>query len=124
MFTDISHVTTGVKSGTPPLNFNPRMDCLSAHRVIMHSTFEEMYVPATKYDYHIFAAFDLFILKRKGAESDYPKNVIGKAESAYADMSAEEKQGLSDTILLGLPGSFETYTLNDFQSYSKYVKSY
>lgn len=67
-----------------------------------------------RYENHIFAAFDLYILKREAAVNDYPASVIEKAKVAFEAMSAEEKQKLSDTILQGLPGSFEGYTLEAF----------
>jgi len=62
-----------------------------------------------------FAAFDLFILKRKGAEVDYTPETIQKAEQAFKMMTTEEKEKLTHAILAGLPGSEESYSLNDFQ---------
>ncbi len=32
------------------------------------------------FQYHIFAAFDLFILQREGAKNDYPEEVVKKAQ--------------------------------------------
>ncbi|MGK9477235.1 mannonate dehydratase [Melioribacter sp. OK-6-Me] len=67
------------------------------------------------FESHVFAAFDLFILKRKGAEKDYSEDIIKKAEEYFASIDDNEKQRLVDTILLGLPGSLEAYTLDEFQ---------
>lgn len=62
-----------------------------------------------------FAVFDLFILKRPLAEKDYTPAVIQAATSRYQGMSPAEKQRLQDTVLLGLPGSEEAFSLDSFQ---------
>ena len=63
----------------------------------------------------VFAAFDLFILKREGAKNDYDEHLISQTENYYQSMSEEEKQELIDTILLGLPGSEESFSLSEFK---------
>lgn len=65
----------------------------------------------------IFAAFDLFILKRSGAENDYPEEVIKNASDYFSKLDDEGKQTLKDTILYGLPGSMQTYSLDEFQQH-------
>ncbi|MGK9367812.1 mannonate dehydratase [Melioribacter sp. Ez-97] len=67
------------------------------------------------FETHVFAAFDLFILKRKGAESDYSEETLKKAEEYFSKIDDAEKKRLLDTILLGLPGSLEAYTLDEFR---------
>jgi len=69
------------------------------------------------FQYPVFAAFDLFILKREGAASDYPAEVISEAETLFNSLNDEGKQLLKDTILYGLPGSMQTYSLEEFQQH-------
>lgn len=62
-----------------------------------------------------FAAFDMYILKRPGAAKDYPESLMEKAKAFFENASVEKKQELSDTVLKGLPGSEESFKLNEFQ---------
>lgn len=57
-----------------------------------------------------FIAFDLFLLKRPGAEKDHTKEDVEKARSRFGRMTDEEKQTLYNNALLGLPGSKEPFT--------------
>lgn len=57
-----------------------------------------------------FVAFDLFLLKRPGAEKDYPEAEISRARERLASMSAAEVETLYRNALLGLPGSEERFT--------------
>ena len=71
---------------------------------------------ALRYDSIAFAAFELFILKRPGAEKTYSSEQISKAEAYYKKLSTEEIQLLSNNIIAGLPGAEEGYSLADFQN--------
>jgi mannonate dehydratase len=64
---------------------------------------------------YVFAAFDLFILKREGAETEYPSDVVEKAREYFKSLDNAEIKQLKETILYGLPGSMETYTIDDFK---------
>ncbi len=59
------------------------------------------------------AAFDLCILKRANAQ--YSKEVQDKVKARFNSLSEKEKTDLQQTILAGLPGAEEGYSLDDFR---------
>lgn len=67
------------------------------------------------FELHRFAAFDLFVLQREGAEEDYPQAIRERAGTFYRDLDEKGLQDLKDTILYGLPGSLDTYSLEGFR---------
>ena len=72
---------------------------------------------ALRFDQKKFAAFDLFILKRPGAEDDYSAEEIAEAGQIYDEMTAAERTDLTNNIIAGLPGKMtESYGLEDFRA--------
>ncbi|WP_426060899.1 mannonate dehydratase [Hymenobacter sp. B1770] len=70
---------------------------------------------ALRFVWQDFALFDLCILKRPGAANDYEGAVADAAREQFAAMSAAEVAALTNTVLLGLPGSEEAFELSGFQ---------
>ncbi|MFW6222683.1 MAG: mannonate dehydratase, partial [Bacteroidota bacterium] len=70
---------------------------------------------ALRFDAAKFAAFELFLLKRPGAEAQYTQDEIEEAKDVFERMGDEEKNTLIKNIIAGLPGGQEGYTLEQFQ---------
>ncbi len=70
---------------------------------------------ALRYERAAFVAFDLFILRREGAAADYTPAEIEAATGRFASMSNEEKRDLERSILMGLPGADESFTLDEIR---------
>ncbi|MEN8122199.1 MAG: mannonate dehydratase [Bacteroidota bacterium] len=63
-----------------------------------------------------FAAFELFILKRPGADIHYPDEIKQKADVYYKGLELSEIEELTSTILQELPGSEDSFSLKNFQA--------
>ncbi|WP_375582105.1 mannonate dehydratase [Cyclobacterium xiamenense] len=70
---------------------------------------------ALRFEMKAIAAFDLYLLKRPGAEKDYSKEMMQLAKTHLDGLSDEGKEQLVNTIIAGLPGAEEGYTVADFQ---------
>lgn len=69
---------------------------------------------ALRFNREEFVAFDLFILNRS-CGADYTNDEIEGAERCFKQMSSEEVKRLTSSILMGLPGSDETFTVEDIR---------
>ena len=70
---------------------------------------------ALRFVWQDFALFDLYILQRPNAQNDYTQEVQESAKVKFEQMTAYELKELTNTVLLGLPGSEEAFSLTTFQ---------
>lgn len=62
-----------------------------------------------------FAAFELFILERSGAESDYKEEEIARAKEFFDGLSLSQRNALSENIINNFPG-FKGVSINDISA--------
>ena len=70
---------------------------------------------ALRYDRSEVVAFDLFILKREGADKEYSDAEKDAARRTFASMDETAKAKLTSNIIAGLPGSEESFTVEQFR---------
>ncbi len=68
---------------------------------------------AMQFELADFALFDLHVLKRKGADEDYPDEIKARAARDFANVGHALGPALTQTILAGLPGAAEHWTVDD-----------
>jgi len=67
-----------------------------------------------RFDAVEFAAFDLFILNRKGSIQDYSEQLRNEAFVWHENATPEALRKLERNIIAGLPGSEESFTIAEF----------
>jgi mannonate dehydratase len=65
---------------------------------------------ALRFERLAFISFDLFLLKRPGAEDDYTENEKRASGIFFESMTREARELLYRNVLLGLPGTKERFT--------------
>ena len=93
-------------------NFMPVLDWTRtnlAHEVESGAT-------CMRFDLIDFAAFDLFILERDGAASDFDAALTAKAQRRFDAMTPGDHEEMARNVVFGLPGAAESFSLDDVRA--------
>jgi mannonate dehydratase len=66
---------------------------------------------ALRFDAGQFAAFDCFMLERKGAEADHHPEALRRGRAWFDASSESDRDRLLAAIMAGLPGAYERYDI-------------
>ena len=89
-------------------NFMPVLDWTRtelAHRLPNRGT-------CMRFDLIDFVMFDVFVLGRKGAQEDFPQEIVEEARLRNMDSSDARKQQILANVVCGLPGGAEAMTVD------------
>ena len=101
--------------GTVCYNFMPVLDWSRTHLDYRLSN----NASALRFDGPALAAFDLYILGREKAYDEYTEDQQLAAKLYLDKLSADAKKLLTGTILAGLPGTDEVFTIAEFKEHLK-----
>lgn len=68
-----------------------------------------------RFDLIDFAVFDIHLLNRKLAETDFTEGVVAAAAKRYDSLNHEQKAQLVSNVICGLPGTEQNYNLNNLR---------
>ncbi len=78
---------------------------------------------ALRYNAPAVAAFDLYILEREEAYNEFSKQQQDTAKAYLDRLTADEKTLLTNTIMAGLPGTDEVFTIAEFKQHLQKYKN-
>ncbi|MCJ8208981.1 mannonate dehydratase [Mucilaginibacter sp. RS28] len=96
-------------------NFMPVLDWTRTHldfRLPNNASALRFHAPA-------LAAFDLYMLQREDAFNEFTTEQQAAAKAYFDGLTADEKELLKNTILAGLPGTDEVFTIPEFKEFLK-----
>ena len=99
-------------------NFMPVLDWTRTHLNYALNDKSE----ALLFDAIALAAFDLYILKRPNAFIEFSEDIQNKAKKYFDELSDDEKITLNKTIMAGLPGTDEVFTIPEFYTHLEKYK--
>jgi mannonate dehydratase len=94
-------------------NFMPVLDWTRTelrHRMVSGAT-------TMRFDLNDFAGFDLHILQRPEAATDYPREVRDEASRRMLQMDDVQKRTLASSVTMGLPGASEGLSVSEVRAH-------